>query len=66
MPSNTNIDDMLWLLNHLGDIHKARAAVFELSYFRTHGELPADAKYIERVHIIGGKELIEMKNAPSG
>lgn len=60
MPSNTDINDLLDMLRRLGDIHKARKAECELSYYRKHGVLPDSARYIKRVMNVRGVELVEL------
>ena len=64
MPSNTSVHDLLDFINRLGCIHKARAAEFELSHYREHGELPDGAEHIARVYIVNGSELVELKSHP--
>lgn len=62
MPSNTSVHDLIFLVNRLNCIRKARKAEFELSHYRKHGKLPDNAQYIVKVWNVNGKELIEVKD----
>lgn len=61
MPHNTTVHDLLFLINRLNCIHKARRAEFELSHYRKYGKLPEHGEFIKEVHQINGEELIELK-----